>query len=77
MINQTHIIETPEGRYTFVGRVPTALVTDDPEIQNALRLCGMTIARRMAESRGVKLITSYTTRQEALNALWAWEKGQV
>lgn len=63
-------ISTPSGRWTIVGfGIPTSLVTDDPDVQRVLALCGPGLARKVADRKGIQFTTSYATQGEALDAI--------
>lgn len=65
---------TPTGRFKFVGRVPVALVADDPEVLATLQHCGEGFARKCAKRKGARFTTSWPSEGEALDALAKFEK---
>lgn len=69
-MNALSVIQLPNGRYGFVGRVPDCLAVEgDADLREAARQCGMGIARRIAERTGRKIRNrSWASLHEALKA---------
>jgi len=69
-MHKLSILETPTGRYMFVGSVPAQLAvdTDLPELIEVGARCGVGIASKIAANRGGYFRTRiFETREEAID----------
>lgn len=78
-VSTFHAIDTPNGRVAFIGKVPTALITEDEEIARAPRHSGgIGLGGDEPEpSWCAPYISSYATFDEARAAVGALNGEQV